>query len=78
MEGMGNLPSRASLDAAIKPKDMAGKIIKPANVPKKGSNEQSEIKPKKIKNKPLKAKGWRQKVLMPCLTQLAPVRAVTT
>jgi hypothetical protein len=29
------------------------------------------------KNKPVKAKGWRQKVRMPCLTQAKPCLAGT-
>ena len=75
--GMGNLPRSTSRLAAIKPKVAAGKMSKAKADPKTGIMDNKDTQAMNRKNKPVKAKGWRQKVRMPCLTQDRPCLAGT-
>jgi hypothetical protein len=63
--------------ATINPKVAAGKINNATAAPMTGIMDNKETQAMNKKNKPVKARGWRQKVRMPCCTQTKPCLAGT-
>ena len=78
IRGIGTLPAAASRVAAIRPKVVPGSSTMASGTPSSGSWLIRVMPAMNMKNRPVRASGWRKKVRTPSLTQTKPVRAGTS